>query len=367
MERVRVSVSEIAVGQPLACDLYAAAAAGAAPLFRRGAVLEPGAALDVLIQKGLYADAGALAGQAPPSALRTINAVARQLEPVLHAVSTSNDAGPALRALAGELVRAAREQPDVAIAAVLLGQVGAPYAVRHCVETALVATVAARELGRADADVLCVACAALTMNVAMLGYHEQYQNRRGALADDELQTIRRHPRDSAAMLAAAGVGDADWLACVDQHHETPDGGGYPDGRTDLHPGALLLSLADRYCASVSARNYRRSQLPDQTLRELGTAYADGDGADCVAAFARALGAYPPGARVRLQNGETAVVLRHAAQGLPRVCVLAGAGEEPCTPYEADAAGERAIAQALHEDQAGLRFSMRQLWGDQGGL
>lgn len=368
MDRVRVSVSEIAVGQPLACDLFAAdALPGEPPVLARGAVPQAGAQLDALLNKGLYADAGALGHHAAPSALRAINAVARALEPVLHGIATANDARDTVRALARDLVAQTRAHPDVAIAAVLLGQIGAPYAVRHCVETALVAAVAGRELGRTEADILCTACAALTMNVGMLSYHEQYQNRRGALADDELQTIRRHPHDSVALLSGAGVDDADWLACVAQHHEMPDGSGYPDALTELHPGALLLSLADRYCAAVSARNYRRSQLPDQALRELGAAFADGAGEDYVAAFARALGAYPPGARVRLQSGETAVVLHHAEQGRTRLCVLAGADGEPCAQQPCDATGERAIAQALHEDHADVRFSMKQLWGDQAAL
>jgi response regulator RpfG family c-di-GMP phosphodiesterase len=42
------------------------------------------------------------------------------------------------------------------------------------------------------------------------------------------------------------------------HHENDEGSGYPAGiaSPEVTRNAKLLSLADRYCAQVSARNYR---------------------------------------------------------------------------------------------------------------
>ena len=67
-------------------------------------------------------------------------------------------------------------------------------------------------------------------------------------------------------MRCAGVSDEQWLACVLQHHETDDGSGYPEGRSngEVALNAKLIGLADRYCACVSARNYRRSMAPPRS-------------------------------------------------------------------------------------------------------
>ncbi|HEY5801605.1 MAG TPA: HD domain-containing phosphohydrolase [Burkholderiaceae bacterium] len=359
MGRIRISMSDIVMAQPLVCDLYASAQApeNERPLLRQGQILHPGTLLDTLIHKGLYAEADALALQAPPSALRTLNQLSHQLDRLLHAMASSTSAQDDVRQLAREAIKLAGSRRDIALASVLLGQIAGPYAVRHCLETALVAATVAAAMRRPFDEALCVVCAALTMNVGMLGYHEQYQHRRGGLSDEETRTIQRHPMESAALLAQAGVSDADWLTCVEQHHETPDGRGYPQGCTGIAPNAQLLSLADRYCAAVSARNYRRSQLPDAALREL---LASGVEPALAEAFEAALGACPPGTRVRLHSGETGVVASDDA-----VAVLLDADGDAYAEIGRAPAG--AIREALHEDQAGLRFSMKQIWGDQAGL
>jgi hypothetical protein len=78
----------------------------------------------------------------------------------------------------------------------------------------------------------------------------------------------------------------------------------------------LIGLHDRYCARVSARNHRRSIVPDQALQHISSTRA------CPSTLLREqfvkLGKYPPGnlwcAPVR--SGELGVVTQRAAHVHP---------------------------------------------------
>ncbi|MEO7577395.1 MAG: HD domain-containing phosphohydrolase, partial [Massilia sp.] len=247
-----------------------------------------------------------------------------------------------------------------------LNQIAGRYAVRHCAETAIVATLVARSMGIEGADLATIALGAMTMNVGLMRQIEQFQHRDSALLPDERALIERHPVESADMLRCAGVEDAQWIECVLLHHEKADGSGYPEGRQEaaIPDAARLISAADRYCACVSARNYRRSMLPPlalDKLREEAVTAADQALADL---FGERIGAYPPGALVRLANGEIGVVSRR-----DEVHVLIDAdGAAPATPTRRDSAMPAcAIVEALLEDQLRLRFSMKTVWGELASL
>jgi hypothetical protein len=301
---------------------------------------------------------------APVSVLRTLNLVTAQLDRVLSGLSAYNDADRALRQLAQALTAACALSADVAVAAVLLNQIAGRYAVRHCVDTAVIACVVAQGMGKPSDEVITIAAAALTMNVGMMRQIEAFQNRSSALTPDEREIVRRHPSQSVALLREAGVTDEDWLACVMHHHENDDRSGCPEGRPEnaISANARLIGLADRYSACVSARNYRRSMLPPVTLDILRR--DAGHDAELARHFLEQIGRYPPGTLVKLANGDTGVVtgrralLVHAlrdAQGAPLsiVCNAGGPILEICA--------------ALHEDEARLRFSMKTVWGQLAAL
>jgi HD-GYP domain-containing protein (c-di-GMP phosphodiesterase class II) len=201
----------------------------------------------------------------------------------------------------------------------------------------------------------------------MMRQVESFQNKASALTSDERAMVRRHPGDSAELLRSAGVSDEQWLACVMQHHENDDGSGYPEGRREdeIVFNAKLIGLADRYCACVSARNYRRSMLPPLALDKL---CADGGyDAALTRRFSQQLGAYPPGTLVRLASGEAGVVAGRAEAGALLVHALRGADGKPLSRVRRTDQAAHAIEAALHEDDARLRFSMKAVWGELAAL
>jgi len=94
-------------------------------------------------------------------------------------------------------------------------------------------------------------------------------NKQDSLSKEEIAMIRRHIATGTSLLANI-EGWQEAALMVAQHHERYDGTGYPKGlqSNDIHPGAILLALADTYCAITherSDRSYKRSLFSAVTL------------------------------------------------------------------------------------------------------
>lgn len=361
----RITLSDIVLGQPLPWDIFSSPSA-ARPLLPKGKVVAPGE-LDGWLASGLYAEAGA-----PSSILQVLNGINRRLERILMELRDQLSADTELRAIAQELIATVDREPDIVLASVFLNQIAGSYAVRHCTETAIVVCLIARAMRKTPAEVLIVTAAAMTMNVGMVRQAELFQCKDCALSVEERALVRRHPSDSVDMLRWAGIADEEWLELVLLHHENDDGSGYPEGRlgNEISQNAKLIGLADRYCAFVSARNYRRSLLPPAALARLTAENEMPVDHVVVEHFKREIGPYPPGTLVRLENGEMGVVsARRIERGALRVHVLrAGDGRPfPLAEMRMDSEPGCEIAEALHEDYAKLRFSMKHIWGELASL
>lgn len=309
------------------------------------------------------------ASQERQPVLRRINEAHRELEHLLFNLEREADARARLLAVAGKLMSAVDDGPEIALACILHNQDEGSYAVRHCIDTAVVAMLVARALGKGPHECLPVVAGALTMNIGMLHNQEQLQSRLNAISGDERAAIQAHPQRGVDILRRAGIEDEDWLNCVLLHHENEDGSGYPFGKTsdDIPLNVKIISLADRYCARVSSRSYRKSLLPIEALRDL--LLADHQSVDpmLTACFIRVVGMYPTGAVVRLANGEVGVVSgKGASTTSPVVHVLVGAdGVLLAEPVRRDTGVVGfGVREMLSEEQAGVRFRMWQVWGDQ---
>ncbi|MYM67624.1 HD domain-containing protein [Pseudoduganella sp. FT55W] len=307
-----------------------------------------------------------------PSVLHQLNLCNRELERLLHNLRNEHNAEAEIRDIAREVIQAVEINPDVALACIFLSQINGVYAVRHCIETAVVTVVIARAMDLSAASTLTVTAAALTMNVGMLRHHETFQNKNTPLTAEEQAIVRRHPEESVDMLRCVGIEDDEWISCVLMHHENDEGSGYPAGiaSPEVTLNAKLLSLADRYCAQVSARNYRRSLPPRQALLNLVEDKVAPVDPLLVRYFQSELGDFPPGCVVRLTSGEIGVVSQRLAgvdaRNIHCLRDPAGAVMSPAAQRRTGDDG-CCIAESLSEDQASIRFSMKQVWGAQAAL
>lgn len=89
--------------------------------------------------------------------------------------------------------------------------------------------------------------------------------KRGTLTDDEWTIMKKHPEWGYTILMETGnlTDEAAYISM--QHHERPDGGGYPLGMHDIHPCARICAMADIFDALTSARPYKPPMKPFNAL------------------------------------------------------------------------------------------------------
>ncbi len=374
MSNKRISMSDIVLGQPLQWDIYGN---DGNLLLRKGFVVNSSHQVEVLIERGLYVDSDKLDQSSRdkkipkvvelPSVLRIVTDVRSDLRTLSYNLAAESDARAKFLALAKQIVVATFLDTDVALGCILLHQEG-NYSARHCVDTAIVAIVIARALKKTEEEITMLAAAALTMNLSMLRQQERLQEKSDGLSSEEQELIYRHPQESVDQLMAAGVRDEGWLSWILAHHENEDGSGYPGKKRgpEIPQNAKIISIADRYCARVCARSYRKSLLPNAALRDILIGGKTTVDLMLVTLFIRELGTYPIGTFVKLENGEVGVVTsKGATTTTPYVHSLIGPRGAPLSmPIKRDTQKPlHAIREVLHRDQVPIRFTMRQLWGE----
>lgn len=235
-----------------------------------------------------------------------------------------------MQLLADELAELCDTHSDVCVcmAAYLPGK---SHATRHSFAVAIVAILLATTLGWHAGRLPTLARAAMTMNLSLLSNHDDWARTRGALNESQRMNVRRHPGLSADLLAQTPGVDLRWINAVDQHHENLDGSGYPLGLMgdEISPEARVLRVADSWCALVLHGSGRGKKTPRAALEELTQAAGAHLDLRVFVALKNLMGPYPPGALVRLENRETAVVIRwvrNASMPLSALSIFSPSGE-----------------------------------------
>lgn len=234
----------------------------------------------------------------------------------------------ALEVAAPPVLALVQRDPDLAIFQVLRqdGNAHVQYGIHHANHAAITAYLVAQRLGWTETDAVRAFKAALTMNVAMLELQGQLAEQTTPPTPEQRERIHDHPQLGRAMLELAGVTDAEWLRAIEQHHESPDGSGYPRGLREPSDTAALVRRADIYTAKLSPRATRSAIAADQAGRLM---FMQEPGHPMVAALVKEFGVYPPGCWVRLTSGETALVVRRGSSVMtPVVAALASPDGHP---------------------------------------
>jgi HD-GYP domain-containing protein (c-di-GMP phosphodiesterase class II) len=111
------------------------------------------------------------------------------------------------------------------------------------------------------AALLAIAEGALLHDIGKRHIPPAVLNHPGRLTEEHWELVRRHPTDGFRDLCLRR--DLQWgqLMMVYQHHERPDGRGYPVGVVDeeIHDWARICKVADVFDALSSDRPYRKAE------------------------------------------------------------------------------------------------------------
>ena len=226
---------------------------------------------------------------------------------------------------ADTLVRLTHEDPDVAIFHMVHARSDKMrrYGVLHAMHTGMLLTLIGRRKDWGDTRTATAVKAGLTMNISITALQSELAQQAAPLTKAQQDAIEGHPLASTQMLRELGVSDAAWLTAVSQHHESPDGTGYPRRLTHVDQLADAVRTCDLFGAKISPRIGRHGmptpRAASDIFRQQGACYFG-------ATLIRELGLYPPGCLVELSSGERGVVVQRTRdQGAPMV-VLIGQGQ-----------------------------------------
>ncbi|SFB89496.1 HD-GYP domain, c-di-GMP phosphodiesterase class II (or its inactivated variant) [Marinospirillum celere] len=185
-----------------------------------------------------------------------------------------------------------------------------PYIIQHPLHVTIIAALVAKTLKVPQPIQLSMLAASLTQNIGMNAYQMRLHAQKEPLSKQQRAQVEEHPLEGVKLLSKAGVMDRLWLQIVYQHHEKTDGKGYPKGLkgVKIRPEARILALGDVYAALVTGRPYRPGLSAQQSLRSIFLARGKQFDPKLSQVFLSELGLYPPGASVRLRNGEVAIVI-----------------------------------------------------------
>lgn len=277
----------------------------------------------------------------------SVDQAGRMLRASLH-----SDFLRALNEVSAPILQLVERDPDLAIFQVLRqeGMAENQYGVQHGVHAAITALLAAKRLGGSPDESLRAFRAALTMNLSVLDLQGRLAHQVFPLNPRQKRAMQERPLKSRELLEGHRIQDQDWLRAVAEHHERPDGQGYPGGHAAPSPLAQLLSAADVYTAKLSTRASRGPLPADRAVRDFFLAHKTQPAAG---AILKEFGVFPPGTLVRLASGETAVVVRRGAAGnTPIAAALVNkAGEPMMNPVRRDTARPEHAIQAVLDAKA----------------
>ena len=305
------------IGQRLACDLFNA---NGILLAKVDSVISPGLQ-NQLQQIPIFCPADQaekISGFNPVSQLRRIAKTLSEIDERL--VRNEHVSSGELNRLARDLYDVWVLDADACLGYARLSRSGRP-SICHVIHVALIAAELATA-NRLDSDKITdIIGGALTMNLARLRLHdEMYASDQRPDADKEFE-LHFHPIEGKRLLVQIGEFSKSWIDVVSHHHENIDGSGYPWALkgTGITLSARIVRIADIYAARLTGRKTRPPfhwNIQQTRSIQLLARHIFGDDiknldSTLVTQLTQALGCFPPGSLVRLNNNELAVVTRRA--------------------------------------------------------
>ena len=198
-----------------------------------------------------------------------------------------------------------------AVAALVRLKEVSDYRYNHGISMAVWSAILGRHIGlhRGELEKLVVGCA--MCDVGMTTLPEEMLESPEPLTDEQREQMQQHPIVGSNMVKENGNADIEILSIIENHHERYDGSGYPRGVEGATIPLLsrIAGLVDAYDAMITPRPYAPARSSYEAVQELidtkGQLFQDA----LVEQFAQAIGLFPTGCLVELNNGEVAIVVK----------------------------------------------------------
>lgn len=139
----------------------------------------------------------------------------------------------------------------------------------HATRLAEWAVRIAEQLGVGHEELRDIEFASLLHDIGKIGVPDALLLKPGALTDEEIALVRKHPEYGWAILRNVPGFERTSLLVL-HHHECFDGTGYPAGLAgdEIPLGARIVAVVDAFDAMLSNRSYRRGLPLEEALKRL---------------------------------------------------------------------------------------------------
>jgi len=185
------------------------------------------------------------------------------------------------------------------------------YTAQHCVNVAILCMGMAHALEWPRETVERAGLAGMLHDLGKTRIDKQILNKKGRLTDEEYAHVKQHSRIGFQLLREDKALHPEIAQAVLEHHERPDGQGYPLGRggDTLRDLSKLVSVVDAYDAITSYRPYSKPRSHHVALGILWKERNRQFDGFMVEALIQFLGWVTPGTLVRLGDERHALVVR----------------------------------------------------------
>ena len=141
------------------------------------------------------------------------------------------------------------------------------YTYVHSLRVATFLTLLGHGLGLRDDDLLILTSGGLLHDIGKVAIPLSVLNKPGRLEPTEKAVMRTHVRRTMDMLMERSDVPRAVATIAGQHHERPDGTGYPLGLSgsSINELARMAALADIFVALTDRRVYKPSMAPEEAL------------------------------------------------------------------------------------------------------
>ncbi|MEP0815299.1 MAG: HD domain-containing protein [bacterium] len=184
----------------------------------------------------------------------------------------------------------------------------------HCQTAAIYSVIVGVEMDFNLPALIDLGICGLFYDIGKLRVPQEILNKPGKLTQLEYAQVKKHCHFGRQMASelARNFPSLDRVAL--EHHENYYGGGYPrDIRgDDIHPFSQIVSLADKFAAQLTPKEYRDAYLPGKAFESVLSLTRSSVSPQVFKAFMQSVMVYPRNSFLQLSSGAIAVVVESSA-------------------------------------------------------
>ncbi len=223
--------------------------------------------------------------------------------------------------LIGEMVKSILNESGMVIQAMDGSRLG-DDSYCHPLNTVVLGIMVAKAMGMSEEEARCLGMASLFHDVGKHEVPDSILMNSGELSRTEQSFLQQHSEFGADIVRKAGLPER-VVQIIFQHHELADGTGYPKGLTaaGMDPLARILSIVNIYDNLCNPVNVADAMTPYSALSNMFSNNRKRYDNAILNTFIKALGVYPPGSIVLLNDGVYGIVMSVNPQKLLKPVVM----------------------------------------------